>query len=126
VLTWGVAGTRLGRRVPIVFKWKRNIEEAKRLLKEAGYSGTPITLGSTRGQDTPGPRRSFARPPKRASNYRSRIWPSRAYPEDARRRFTSPIYGGGGVGEPLVTNDQYTRLRATASRREQRRQVLHS
>jgi len=34
-------------------KWKRNIEEAKRLLKEAGYSGKPITLGSTQGQDDP-------------------------------------------------------------------------
>src|SRR5207248_7516856 len=42
MLTWAPAGTDW--ETPASFKWKRNIEEAKRLLKEAGYSGKPITL----------------------------------------------------------------------------------
>ena len=51
VLTWGQPDTDW--ETSLDFKWKRNVAEAKRLLKEAGYSGQPITLGATRGQGDP-------------------------------------------------------------------------
>ena len=107
VSTWGVPGTDW--ETSIGFKWKRNIDEAKRLLKEAGYSGTPITtIGSTRGQDDPWTEAIV----RQASEAGIKLTMQNLAGAELIQKTLAgelhvSVYGGGGVGEPLVANDQY-------------------
>jgi peptide/nickel transport system substrate-binding protein len=105
-LTWAPAGTDWDTSVP--FRWKRNIEEAKRLLKEAGYSGRPITLGSTRGQDDPWAE-VIVRQAAEAGIKLSiqTLAGAELIQKTVAGELHVSIYGGGGVGEPLVGNVQY-------------------
>ena len=106
VLTWGASGTDW--ETSTGFKWKRNIAEAKRLLKEAGYSGVPITLGSTRGQDEHTAEAIVRQASEAGIKFSIQ---SLAGAELIQKTIAGElhvsIYGGGGVGEPLVANVQY-------------------
>jgi peptide/nickel transport system substrate-binding protein len=90
------------------FKWKRNIEEAKRLLKEAGYSGKPITLGSTQGQDDPWVE-AVARQAADAGIKFSiqNLAGADLIQKTVAGELNASVYGAGGVGEPMVANEQY-------------------
>ena len=106
VLTWGAPGTDW--ETSANFKWKRNIEEAKRLLKDAGYSGKPITLGSTQGQDDPWVE-AVARQAAEAGIKFSiqNLAGAELIQKTVAGELHVSVYGGGGVGEPLVANEQY-------------------
>jgi peptide/nickel transport system substrate-binding protein len=106
VLTWGVPGTDW--ETSIGFKWKRNIDEAKRLLKEAGYSGTPITFGSTRGQDDPWTEAIVRQASEAGIKFAvQNLAGAELIQKTLAGELHVSVYGGGGVGEPLVANDQY-------------------
>jgi peptide/nickel transport system substrate-binding protein len=106
VLTW--AGPRTDWETSMDFKWKRNIEQAKRLLKEAGYSGTPITLGSTQGQDDPWAE-AVVRQAAEAGIKLSiqNLAGAELIQKTVAGELHVSVYGAGGVGEPLVANEQY-------------------
>ena len=106
VLTWAASGTDW--ETSVNFKWKRNIEEAKRLLKEAGYAGKPITLGSTQGQDDPWAE-AIARQASEAGIKFSiqNLAGAELIQKTVAGELHVSIYGAGGVGEPLVANEQY-------------------
>jgi peptide/nickel transport system substrate-binding protein len=106
VLTWSAPG--VDWETSIGFKWKRNIEEAKRLLKEAGYAGSPITLGSTRGQDEPWAE-AIVRQASEAGIKLSiqNLAGAELIQKTIGGELHVSVYGGGGVGEPLVANVQY-------------------
>jgi peptide/nickel transport system substrate-binding protein len=106
VLTWAPAGTDW--ETSTNFNWKRNIEEAKRLLKEAGYSGKPITLGSTQGQDDPWAEAVV----RQAGEAGIKLVIQNLAGADLIQKTVAgelnvSVYGAGGVGEPLVANEQY-------------------
>jgi peptide/nickel transport system substrate-binding protein len=106
VLTWAVAGTDW--ETSIGFKWKRNIAEAKRLLKEAGYSGTPITLGATRGQSDPWTEAIVRQAAEAGIKFSiQNLAGAELIEKTVAGELHVSVYGGGGVGEPLVANLQY-------------------
>ena len=106
VLTWAAAGTDW--ETSAKFKWKRNIEEAKRLLKEAGYAGKPITLGSTQGQDDPWAE-AVTRQAAEAGIKLSiqNLAGAELIQKTVAGELNVSVYGAGGNGEPLVANEQY-------------------
>jgi peptide/nickel transport system substrate-binding protein len=106
VLTWAPAGTDW--ETSGGFKQKRNIDEAKRLLKEAGYSGKPITLGSTQGQDDPWAE-AIVRQAAEAGIKLSiqNLAGADLIQKTVAGELNVSVYGAGGVGEPLVANEQY-------------------
>jgi peptide/nickel transport system substrate-binding protein len=105
-LTWAVAGTEW--ETSIGFKWKRNIAEAKRLLKEAGYSGKPITLGGTRGQSDPWTEAIVRQASEASINFSIQsLAGAELIQKTVAGELNVSVYGGGGVGEPLVANLQY-------------------
>jgi peptide/nickel transport system substrate-binding protein len=106
VLTWALPDTDW--ETSVGFKWKRNIAEAKRLLKEAGYDGKPITLGGTRGQSDPW----FEAIVRQASEAGIKFAIQNLAGAELIQKTVAgelhvSVYGGGGVGEPLVANLQY-------------------
>ncbi len=106
VLTWGAPGTDW--ETSANFKWKRNIEEAKRLLKEAGYSGKPITLGSTQGQDDPWVEAVVRQAAEAGIKFSiQNLAGAELIQKTVAGELHVSVYGGGGVGEPLVANEQY-------------------
>lgn len=106
VLTWGAPGTDWENSAG--FKWKRNIAEAKKLLKEAGYSGTPITLGSTRGQDDPWTEAIVRQASESGLKFSiQNLAGAELIQKTLAGELHMSVYGGGGVGEPLVANAQY-------------------
>ena len=106
VLTWAVAGTDWETNAG--FKWKRNIAEAKRLLKEAGYSGKPITLGATRGQSDPWTEAIVRQASEAGINFSiQNLAGAELLQKTVAGELHVSVYGGGGVGEPLVANLQY-------------------
>ncbi len=106
VQTWGAAGTDW--ESAIAFKWKRNIEEAKRLLKEAGYSGKPITIGSTRGQDDPWTEAVVRQASEAGIKFSvQNLAGAELIQKTIAGELNVSVYGGGGMGEPLVANVQY-------------------
>ena len=105
MLTWAPAGTDWE---PTNFKWKRNIEEAKRLLKEAGYSGKPITLGSTQGQDDPWAEAVVRQAAEAGIKFViQNLAGADLIQKTVAGELNVSVYGAGGVGEPLVANEQY-------------------
>ena len=106
MLTWAPPNTDWETRNS--FKWKRNIEEAKRLLKEAGYSGKPITFGSTQGQDDPWAE-AVVRQAAEAGIKLSiqNLAGAELIQKTVAGELNVSVYGAGGVGEPLVANEQY-------------------
>jgi len=106
MLTWAPAGTDW--ETSKSFQWKRNIDEAKRLLKEAGYSCKPITLGSTQGQDDPWAE-AIARQAGEAGIKLSiqNLAGADLIQKTVAGELNVSVYGAGGVGEPLVANEQY-------------------
>jgi peptide/nickel transport system substrate-binding protein len=106
MLTWAPPNTDWETRDS--FKWKRNIQEAKRLLKEAGYSGKPITLGSTQGQDDPWVE-AIVRQAAEAGIKLSiqNLNGAELIQKTVAGELNVSVYGGGGVGEPLAANEQY-------------------
>ena len=106
VVTWAPAGTDW--ETSGGFKQKRNIDEAKRLLKEAGYSGKPITLGSTQGQDDPWAE-AIVRQAAEAGIKLSiqNLAGADLIQKTVAGELNVSVYGAGGVGEPLVANEQY-------------------
>jgi peptide/nickel transport system substrate-binding protein len=106
VLTWAAAGTDWENAVS--YKWKRNIAEAKRLLKEAGYSGKPITLGATRGQGDPWTEAIVRQASEAGINFSiQNLAGAELIQKTVAGELHVSVYGGGGVGEPLVANLQY-------------------
>jgi peptide/nickel transport system substrate-binding protein len=106
VQTWGAAGTDW--ESAIAFKWKRNIEEAKRLLKESGYSGKPITIGSTRGQDDPWTEAVVRQASEAGIKFSvQNLAGAELIQKTLAGELNVSVYGGGGMGEPLVANVQY-------------------
>lgn len=106
VLTWALAGTDWETNAG--FKWKRNIVEAKRLLKEAGYSGTPITLGATRGQGDPWTEAIVRQASEAGIKFSiQNLAGAELIEKTVAGELHVSVYGGGGVGEPLVANLQY-------------------
>jgi peptide/nickel transport system substrate-binding protein len=106
VLSWAPAGTDW--ETSVHFKWKRNIAEAKRLLKEAGYTGKPITLGSTQGQDDPWAE-AVTRQAAEAGIKLSiqNLAGAELIQKTVAGELNVSVYGAGGNGEPLVANEQY-------------------
>ena len=106
VLTWAVAGTDWESAAN--FKWKRNIAEAKRLLKEAGYDGKPITLGATRGQGDPWTEAIVRQASEAGIKFSiQNLAGAELLQKTVAGELHVSVYGGGGVGEPLVANLQY-------------------
>ncbi len=106
VLTWGAPATDW--ETSSGFKWKRNIAEAKRLLKEAGYAGTPITLGATRGQDDPWTEAVVRQASEAGIKFSiQNLAGADLIQKTLAGELNVSVYGGGGVGEPLVANVQY-------------------
>jgi ABC-type transport system substrate-binding protein len=106
VLTWGAPDTDWETSTGL--KWKRNIAEAKRLLKEAAYSGKPITLGSTRGQDDPWAEAIVRQAAEAGIKFSIQTLAGAELIEKTiAGELHVSVYGGGGVGEPLVANVQY-------------------
>ncbi|MPZ78529.1 MAG: hypothetical protein GEU77_18655 [Deltaproteobacteria bacterium] len=106
VLAWGVPGTDW--ETSSSFKWKRNIDQAKRLLKEAGYSGEPITLGATRGQDDPWVEAIVRQASEAGIKFSiQNLAGAELIQKTIAGELHVSVYGGGGVGEPLVANVQY-------------------
>lgn len=106
VLTWGPADTDW--ETSTGYKWKRNIEEAKRLLKEAGYSGKPISLGATRGQDEPWAEAIVRQAAEAGIKFSiQNLAGAELIQKTVAGELHVSVYGGGGVGEPLVANVQY-------------------
>ena len=106
MLTWAPPGTDW--ETPASFKWKRNIEEAKRLLKEAGYSGKPITLGSTQGQDDPWTEAVVRQAAEAGIKFSiQNLAGADLIQKTVAGELNVSVYGAGGVGEPLVANEQY-------------------
>ncbi len=106
VLTWAAADTDW--ETSIGFKWKRNIAEAKRLLKEAGYSGAPITLGATRGQSDPWSEAIVRQAAEAGIKFSiQNLAGAELIQKTIAGELNVSVYGGGGVGEPLVANLQY-------------------
>ena len=106
VLTWASAGTDW--ETSLGFKWKRNIAEAKRLLKEAGYSGKPITLGGTRGQSDPWTEAIVRQASEAGIKFTiQNLAGAELIQKTVAGELHVSVYGGGGVGEPLVANLQY-------------------
>ncbi len=106
VLTWGAPGTDW--ETSAGFKWKRNIAEAKKLLKEAGYSGAPITFGSTRGQDDPWTEAIVRQASESGLKFSiQNLAGAELIQKTLAGELHMSVYGGGGVGEPLVANVQY-------------------
>jgi peptide/nickel transport system substrate-binding protein len=106
VSTWDFPGGDWGKASG--FQWERNVDEAKRLLSEAGYSGEPITLGGTQGQSEEY-LEVIARQAKEAGiNFTiQNIAGSELIAKTINDELHVSLYGGGGVGEPLVANIQY-------------------
>ncbi len=106
VLTWAAAGTDWESSSG--FKWKRNIAEAKRLLKEAGYTGKPITLGATRGQSDPWTEAIIRQASEAGIKFSiQNLAGAELIQKTVAGELHVSVYGGGGVGEPLVANLQY-------------------
>jgi len=106
MLTWAPPGTDW--ETSSSFKWKRNIEEAKRLLKEAGYSGKPITLGSTQGQDDPWAEAVVRQAAEAGIKFSiQNLAGAELIQKTVAGELHVSVYGAGGVGEPLVANEQY-------------------
>ena len=106
VLTWGAPDTDWETSTGL--KWKRNIAEAKRLLKDAGYSGKPITLGSTRGQDDPWAEAIVRQAAEAGIKFSiQNLAGAELIEKTIAGELHVSVYGGGGVGEPLVANVQY-------------------
>jgi peptide/nickel transport system substrate-binding protein len=106
VLTWAPAGSEWESAPG--FKWKRNIEEAKRLLKEAGYAGRPITLGATRGQDDAWTEAIVRQGSEAGLKFSiQNLAGAELIQKTVAGELHMSVYGGGSVGEPLIGNMQY-------------------
>lgn len=106
MLTWAPTGTDW--ETAKTFKWKRNLEEAKRLLKEAGYAGKPITLGSTQGQDDPWAEAVVRQAADAGIKLViQNLAGAELIQKTVAGELNVSVYGAGGTGEPLVANDQY-------------------
>ncbi|MBM4297997.1 MAG: ABC transporter substrate-binding protein [Deltaproteobacteria bacterium] len=106
VLTWAPGGSDWENSVG--FKWKRNIEEAKRLLKEAGYAGKPITLGATRGQDDAWTEAIVRQGSEAGLKFSiQNLAGAELIQKTVAGELHMSVYGGGNVGEPLIGNMQY-------------------
>jgi peptide/nickel transport system substrate-binding protein len=106
VTTYGPAGSDWENSVS--FKWKRNIEEAKRLLKEAGYNGKPITLGATQGQDDPWSEAVMRQAAEAGIKFSlQNLAGAELIQKTVAGELNASVYGGGATGEPLVANEQY-------------------
>jgi peptide/nickel transport system substrate-binding protein len=106
VLTWAPAGSDWENAPG--FKWKRNIEEAKRLLKEAGYAGRPITLGATRGQDDAWTEAIVRQASEAGLKFSiQNLAGAELIQKTVAGELHLSVYGGGNVGEPLIGNMQY-------------------
>ena len=106
MLTWAPANTDW--ETAKSFQWKRNIAEAKRLLKEAGYTGKPITLGSTQGQDDPWAEAIVRQAAEAGINLSiQNLAGAELIQKTVAGELHVSVYGAGGVGEPLVANAQY-------------------
>jgi ABC-type transport system substrate-binding protein len=106
VLAWAVPGTDW--ETSSSFKWTRNIEQAKRLLKEAGYAGETITLGATRGQDDPWAEAIVRQASEAGIKFSiQNLAGAELIQKTIAGELHASVYGGGGVGEPLVANVQY-------------------
>jgi peptide/nickel transport system substrate-binding protein len=106
VLSWATPGTDW--ETSIGFKWKRDIEEAKRLLKEAGYSGTPISLGGTRGQSDSWTEAIVRQASEAGIKFSiQNLAGAELIQKTVAGELHVSVYGGGGNGEPLVANVQY-------------------
>lgn len=106
VLTWAAAGSDW--ETSTNFKWKRNIEEAKRLLKEAGYSGKPITLGSTQGQDDPWVEAIVRQAAEAGIKFSiQNLAGAELIQKTVAGELHVSVYSAGGNGEPLIANEQY-------------------
>lgn len=93
---------------PATFKWKRNVGEAKRLLKEAGYGGKPITLGATQGQDEPWAEAIIRQAAEAGIKFSlQNLAGADLIQKTVAGELNVSIYGAGGVGEPAVANEQY-------------------
>ena len=106
VLTWGVADSDWEKSIG--FKWKRNVAEARRLLREAGYSGQPITLGATRGQGDPWTEPIMRQAAEAGIRFSlQNLGGAELIKKTIDGELHVSVYGGGGVGEPLVANVQH-------------------
>jgi peptide/nickel transport system substrate-binding protein len=106
VLTWGQPDTDW--ETSLDFKWKRNVAEAKRLLKEAGYSGQPITLGATRGQGDPWTEPIMRQAAEAGIKFSlQNLGGAELIKKTIDGELHVSVYGAGGVGEPLVANVQH-------------------
>ena len=82
--------------------------EAKRLLKEAGYSGKPITLGSTQGQDDPWAEAVVRQAAEAGIKFSiQNLAGAELIQKTVAGELNVSVYGAGGIGEPLVANEQY-------------------
>lgn len=106
VLTWAASGSDWESSMG--FQWQRNLVEARRLLKEAGYSGTPITLGGTRGQSDPWMEAIARQASEAGINFSiQNLGGAELIKKTIDGELHVSVYGGGAVGEPLVGNQQY-------------------
>ncbi|MCY4489299.1 MAG: ABC transporter substrate-binding protein [Deltaproteobacteria bacterium] len=105
-LTWAVPGTDWEKALD--FKWKRNVAEAKRLLKEAGYKGEPITLGATRGQGDPWTEPIMRQAAEAGIKFSlQNLGGAELIKKTINGELHVSVYGSGGTGEPLVANVQH-------------------
>jgi peptide/nickel transport system substrate-binding protein len=106
VQSWASSGSDWENTIG--FKWQRNIEEAKRLLKEAGYAGKPITLGATRGQDDPWTEAVVRHAADAGIKFSiQNLAGAELIQKTVAGELHVSVYGGGANGEPLVGNMQY-------------------
>ncbi len=106
VLTWGQPDTDW--ETALNFRWKRNIEEAKRLLKEAGYKGQPISLGATRNQGDPWTEPILRQAADAGIKFSlQNLGGAELIKKTLAGELDVSVYGGRGGGEPLVANIQY-------------------
>lgn len=106
VQSWASSGSDWENTIG--FKWQRNIEEAKRLLKEAGYTGKPITLGATRGQDDPWTEAVVRHAADAGIKFSiQNLAGAELIQKTVAGELHVSVYGGGANGEPLVGNMQY-------------------
>ena len=106
VETWGVPDTDW--ETSLGFQWKRNVDEAKRLLAEAGYKGQPITLGATRGQGDPWTEPIMRQAAEAGIKFSlQNLGGAELIKKTIAGELHVSVYGGGGTGEPFVANIQH-------------------
>jgi peptide/nickel transport system substrate-binding protein len=106
VLTWAAAGSDW--ETSTNFKWKRNLDEARRLLKEAGYGGRPISLGATQGQDDPWTEAIVRQAAEAGIKFSiQNLAGAELIQKTVAGELHVSVYSAGGNGEPLIANEQY-------------------